>query len=139
MSYPDEDAVQEFVIEFLRSEGFDATDIDTNRDIPDVVADADDSEVAWYIEVKGENRSPKDRVYTAIGQVVYGMSADSTRSDTERWAVAFPERRDGRNQYLDYFDSAAAGGMFELLDLYLLLVAPDGDVEIFTPADVEAR
>jgi Holliday junction resolvase len=135
--YPEEDAVEAIVVEYFQGEFPNVWgDNDHNMDIPDVIAKGEN--ITWGIEVKGDAKNNKQRVYSALGQVVYDMTISELKSNKVKWGVAFPESIDGRNQYRNRIDKNVSQDILDMLDIYVLFVEEDGEVDIIPPGDIGA-
>jgi len=130
--YPNEAGVVALLYERL-SEDFES--IKTyDRTSPDIIATREDEKVK--IEVKGDNSSPKDRVYTGLGQVVYEMEYEDIDDENVRWGIAFPAEMGRRTEYREQVDKNISSQILELLDISVIIVSEDGNVEWYEPGKI---
>mgnify|MGYP000053041193 CR=1 FL=1 len=134
--YPEETKVEELLAEYFREQGYDdvRTSNDHGEDIPDMLVLGED--VKWGIEVKGDSKSNKERIYTALGQVVYEMPYEEIERADLRWSIAFPETISGREQYRKRIDQNVSRDILEMLDIYVMFVEENGDVDILEPGEI---
>ena len=136
--YPEEDAVEEMVVNHFQEKFPEVHgDDDHQMDIPDVIAVGE--KITWGVEVKGDAKSKKQRIYSALGQVVYDMSAEELKSDEVKWGIAFPESIDSREQYRERIDGNVSREILEMLDLHVLFVEESGDVDVVAPGDIGTK
>lgn len=133
-TYPKESAVEALVVDYFHNQGFDEIHTFSNL-IPDLFAFKFD-EGRWGVEVKGVSQNPKERVYTAIGQVVYSMGIKDTRGDGLHWAIAFPSSIPRETQYRELIQNHVSREILELLSIHVMFVHEDGDVDIFSPGEI---
>ena len=136
--YPEEAAVEKMVVEYFQ-EDFQEVFGDDNhgKDIPDVIAK--DGDTIWGVEVKGDAKSNKQRIYSAVGQVIYEMGADSINSDNIKWGIAFPESIDSRKQYRDRINENISKEILDMLNIYVLFVTENGKVDVIPPGGIGAK
>lgn len=133
--YPDEDIVEKILVEYFEEEFPDVRgDDDHQMDIPDVIAE--DEDITWGVEVKGDADSNKQRVYSALGQVVYEMTISQLNSDNIRWGIAFPESINGRTPYRERISKNVSRGILEMLDIHVFFVKESGEVNMIPPGDI---
>jgi Holliday junction resolvase len=130
--YPDEDGVVSILYHHL-DEKYD--NVKTyERTSPDIIATSGSKK--YKIEVKGDNDSPKDRVYTGLGQVVYEMAYDDISNENIHWAIAFPAKMGRRTEYRERVSNNISSQILELLDISVIIVSEDGDIEWNDPGEI---
>lgn len=134
--YPDEAVVEELIVDHFEELDFKNVygDNDHGLDIPDVIAVDDD--VTWGVEVKGDAKSNKQRIYSALGQVVYQMDPDDIETDELKWGIAFPDSIDSREQYRKRINQNVSREILEMLSIHVLFVQEDGEVEVNPPGKI---
>jgi Holliday junction resolvase len=137
--YPQEEVVEEIVVDYFQDNNFDSVQTSDNHggEIPDVVAVGDS--LVWGVEVKGDSSNNKERVYAALGQIIYEMEHGEIQREDRRWAIAFPETIDSREQYRERIDQNVSLQILKMLNIYVMFVGRNGNVDILEPGEIGAE
>jgi hypothetical protein len=90
------------------------------------------------LEIKGHyDRDPKQQVYTALGQVLYGMPHDNINNDAGNWGIAFPRQIKDETPYVNRIEKKLSQEL--LADLSIVVVFADKDgMDIHLPGEIGA-
>lgn len=130
--YPDEDGVVSILYHHLNKKHDNVRVYE--RTSPDIIATSGDEK--YKIEVKGDNHSPKDRVYTGLGQVVYEMDYDDISNQDIHWAIAFPAEMGRRTEYRERVNTNISSQILELLDISVIIVSEDRNIKWYSPGEI---
>lgn len=106
----------------------------------DLIAKKGDEE--WIIEVKGDYDKRTEQYYvnfdTGMGQILKSITK---QDDKTRYAICIPFSRTERGEKLSYrliLKKYSKSIVFELLNIYLILIRDDESVELIHPKDVSS-
>ena len=119
--YPHEQFVQNALLHFFRSEGF---QVESGHHNPDVLAWRESGE-RWHIEAKGMTTAVGLDFRTGIGQLLQGMTERGTR-----YAIAVPDEPAYRMQC-----QRVTAWVREALNLWWLFVDSTGSVRTVGPSE----
>lgn len=129
--YKKESLVVRELRKHLENDGF---NIQTQNTGIDVIAKSEHRTLG--IEVKRHYEAdPGQKVYTALGQIIYRMDMDDIESDSINGAIGFPRDINGDEIYRQHIEQNLSREILELLSVCVVLVDRDG-YEIIEPGDI---
>lgn len=90
------------------------------------------------MEIKAHyNEDPKQQVYTALGQVLYGMPYEDIDNDDGNWGIAFPRRIKNETPYVDRVEEMLSRKVLAELSIAVVFADANG-MDIYLPGEIGA-
>lgn len=118
----------------LKKDGYEVTTQNTGID---VIAESDDRLLG--IEMKRHYEDdPGQKVYTALGQIIYRMDGEDITNDSVNGAIGFPRDVDGTEVYREHVEENVSQDILEMLSICTVLVDTEG-YEIIEPGEIGSK
>lgn len=129
--YESESTVVRELRNHLEQDGF---EVRTQRTGIDVIAESEERLLG--IEMKGHYEDdPGQKVYTALGQILYRMDEEDVTSDSINGAIGFPRDVAGTEVYREHIEENVSRDILEMLSICTVLVDTEG-YEIIEPGEI---